>query len=172
MRDFGRQGNGNWLVAERHVELKDGQDGMDQTSSVLVASVLMANAAQLMTQGQSSCHFVLPEPVASEQPSVSGLTVNRRGIRLADVELLAAADANSAAGGTSMIHVSKPQVAGTPTNVPMLRPAPVRLRRRDHVSGNSALVRLAAATAGCCCGGLGAVEVAKTAAARVQKPGW
>ena len=125
-------------------------------ASVLVASVLMANAAAADdARANRPVTFVLPEPVVSEQPSVSGLTestVEASVPLMSEVVPAAAADENSAAGGTSMIHVPEaPEVSPVlpVRNVPMLPARTGPTSEGETMSlANSALVRLAAATAG------------------------
>ena len=125
-------------------------------ASVLVALVLMTNAAAADdARANRPVTFVLPERVVPQQPSVSGLnesTVEASVPPMSEVVPAATAGENSASGGTSMIHVPEaPEDSPVlpARNVPML-PARIGPTSEGETMSlaNSALVRLAAATAG------------------------
>ena len=124
-------------------------------ASVLVASVLMANAATAEeARANRPIAFVLPEPVV---PSISGSTepAIQESIPLTSDVVLAATEEKAsaaAAAGAPVINVSEaPKVSPLlpARNVPTLPARTGPTSEGETMSlANSALVRLAAATAG------------------------
>ena len=122
-------------------------------ASVLVASVLMVNAAWAEeARANRPITFVLPEPVVSVEPLISksiAPTIEDTVPLESGVESRAISEGTVAADGSQIINL--PEVPALPPafNVPTLpaRTGPA-LESETMSLANSALVRLAAATAG------------------------
>ena len=125
-------------------------------ASTLVVSVLMANAATAdEARANRPVTFVLPEPVVPKEPSISGLTeptIEASVPLMSEVMLAVTTEEPSTAGGASGINVPKaPEVSAVlpGLNVPKLPARTSPTSEGETMSlANSALVRLAAATAG------------------------
>ena len=125
-------------------------------ASVLVASVLMANAVKAdEARANRPVTFVLPEPVVAEEPSLPGPTeptIEASVPLMSETLPMATTEAPSTASGASVINVPEaPEVSAVlpPRNVPTLPARTSPTPEGETMSlANSALVRLAAATAG------------------------
>ena len=125
-------------------------------ASVLVASVLMANAVKAdEARANRPVTFVLPEPVVAEEPSLPGPTepsIEASVPLMSETLPMATTEALSTASGASAINVPEaPEVSAVlpPRNIPTLPARTSPAPEGETMSlANSALVRLAAATAG------------------------
>ena len=125
-------------------------------ASVLVASVLMANAVTAdEARANRPVAFVLPEPVVPEEPSLPRPiepTIEASVPLMSETLPMATTEAPSTASGASVINVPEaPEVSAVlpPRDVPTLPARTSPTSEGETMSlANSALVRLAAATAG------------------------
>ena len=125
-------------------------------ASVLVAFVLMANAAIAdEARANRPVTFVLPKPVVPEEPFLPGTTepaMTASVPLMSEVLPTATAEEPSTAGGASVINVPEATEVSAVLPAPTVPTLPARTSPTSEGEtmslANSALVRLAAATAG------------------------
>ncbi len=125
-------------------------------ASVLVAFVLMANAAIAdEARANRPVAFVLPEPVVPQEPSLPGPiepTIKASVPLMSETLPMATTEAPSTASGASVINVPEATEVSAVLPAPTVPTLPARTSPTSEGEtmslANSALVRLAAATAG------------------------